>query len=104
MKGGGSSAGERWFSWMPADYPEKYKSAQEILEGLGFECGVGSTGDLCIWSYDSKIGDEEIFIESICNLMEGMIEWEGEEGERYMWELGGESIHERYGRVVYDIA
>lgn len=69
-----------WFSWMPWNYHEQYTSAEEILDALGFDIDYNDNGDLEITGYDSKTGQEELFLESICDISKGYIVWKGEDG------------------------
>ena len=93
LKGGGSWIGgektERWFAWMPKDYPDQYKTAQEILENLGFDCQLLTDGDLIITGYDSKIGDEALFIDACSQFVEdgSYMTWQGESGEYFQWQF-----------------
>lgn len=92
LKTGGSWSGgvqtEKWFSWMPSDYPDKCETAADILNELGF--GSYHEDDyLAIESYDSKIGAEELFLAEICHLLEGELYWHGEDGETWAWRYGG---------------
>lgn len=93
-KNGGSwSAGGKqdgkWFSWMDANYPETCKDAQAVLEQLGFECEYNEFGDLCFGDYDSKTGQEDLFMKAIENEATGMITWRGEEGEVWVTKFHG---------------
>lgn len=91
LKGGGSwhdgKMTERWFAWMPKDYPDEYKTAQEIFENLGFDCQLLTDGDLIITGYDSKVGDEALFIDACSQFVEdgSYMTWQGESGEYFQW-------------------
>lgn len=94
LKLGGSWFGgeqrEWWFSWMDPNYPETCKDAQEVLEQLGFEVSkmieVGVDGfGLKIVGYDSKTGQEDLFLCVIKDLIHGKIKWEGEDGEKWVF-------------------
>jgi hypothetical protein len=107
LKGGGSWSGgekkERWFAWMPKDYPDQYKTAQEIFENLGFDCDVLSSGDLIITGYDSKIGDEALFVEACSQFVEDdcYITWQGEEYESYQWRFVDGKMKVLEGTIVF---
>lgn len=98
VKRGGSFFGgkqtEKWFSWMDANYPETCEDAQAVLEALGFETEYNEDGDLLLTGYDSKTGQEDLFMESITYLTEGMIEWHGEDGDTWTTEFQGAGIIE----------
>ena len=96
-RGGSWSGGKeeaRWFSWMDANYPETCKDAQEILEQLGFETFYDNNGDLVIDYYDSKTGEEDLFMGAIENLTTGRITWVGEDGSTWTTIFAGDDVLE----------
>ena len=70
-----------WFSWMPWDYHETCDGLGEVLEHLGFEVADTENGGLVILYYDSKTGQETLFLEALAPFVaEGsFIEWMGED-------------------------
>jgi hypothetical protein len=98
--GPGGVENERWFSWMSADYDQHVSSVAEILSMLGFDFEYEDDGGLRILFYDSKIGQEELFLTEIADLVpsDSFIKWRGEDGEHWMWTPSG--VFE--GRIVYD--
>lgn len=84
-KGGGSwgpnGKTEKWFSWMDANYPETCPDAEAIFTALGFEVEVADNGDLTLLGYDSKIGQENLFIDAAGKFANDgwEIVWEGED-------------------------
>lgn len=86
LKTGGRYIGgimvDKWFSWMPINYPEVCKDAEEILNHLGFETDTDENGDLRICYYDSKTGAEEHFLAAIAPFSkpDSYIDWRGEDG------------------------
>jgi hypothetical protein len=76
---------EKFFSWMPADYDKTMTSAAQILKELGFDLSERDDGSISIEGYDSKIGDENHFIEAIAPFVEdgSYLEWEGEDGAHW---------------------
>lgn len=78
-----------WFSWMSWDYDKQCENAQDILESLGFDVELDDD-NLCIVGYDSKSGQEDLFLESISDLVKGYIVWKGEDGEIWGETYGGE--------------
>ena len=91
-KRGGSYEGgvkaTSWFSWMPHDYDKYVTTAEEVLILLGFETHKDeTTGAVHIDKYDSKIGQEELFLNAIAHLVDpnSQIFWKGEDGARWMW-------------------
>jgi hypothetical protein len=88
---------EVWFAWMDSDYPDKLKTTQEILEALGFECDQCLDGSLNVYGYDSKTGQEDIFIAALAPFVPdgSYMEWSGEDGS--MWRTlfeKGEAKHQ----------
>ena len=77
-----------WYSWMESNYDETCKSCEDILDALGFYYDVDDNGDILINGYDSKTGDESLFFVAVANLLpDGVIEWVGEDHERWNWEF-----------------
>lgn len=97
---GNGAPQDKWFSWMEWNYDEVYDTAQEILEALGFDTYSDGSGGLSIDHYDSKTGQEELFIFEIADLMneDWYIEWRGEDGALFKWSNSGE----QHGTVVYE--
>ena len=98
--GGQSKAGvtvEKWFSWMnDFDYDKDFTTV-ELLERLGFDVTVDEDGDITNVFYDSKLGQEELFLATLAPFIEdgSIIEWKGEEDERWRWVFeGGEMFEE----------
>jgi hypothetical protein len=81
-----------WFSWMEWNYDETCKDADEILQALGFDTSIDDEGNLHIDGYDSKSGQERLFLNSICSLSKGYIVWKGEDGEIWGETYGGENV------------
>lgn len=77
----------KWFSWMPANYPEVCKDFLSILKELGFECDLDDSGNLGLVHYDNKTGAEGHFFEAIAPFVQdgSFIEWRGEDGGEYRW-------------------
>lgn len=104
-KNGGSFSSKetiRNFSWMDANYPDTCKNAREILEELGFDVDESGSGDLEFSNYDSKTGQEDLFLSSISHLITGEIEWRGEDGNQWKDVFGKDGMVSKQGRVVYD--
>jgi len=89
LKGGGSSDGEKWFSWMPSDYDKTVESVEEVFELLGFECSEDEGVGLRLEDYYTKSGDEEIFLRAVCHFATGHLIWRGEDGVRWKVDYTG---------------
>ena len=81
-----------WFSWMDWNYDEKCKNAEEVLHEVGFYTYISENGNLHIDGYDSKTGQEDLFLKAISTLSKGYIVWKGEEGEVWGETYGGEKV------------
>lgn len=81
-----------WFSWMPWNYHETCENVDDILRELGFETHYDDEGNLHIDYYNSKAGQEELFLESICSLAHGYIIWKGEDGAVWGETYGGKMV------------
>lgn len=83
----------RWFSWMDADYPSTCADAKAILRELGFEL-EDRDGDICIFGYDSKVGQEELFLDAISDLCtkDSFLVWRGEDGAMWRQEFGSKEM------------
>lgn len=108
LKSGGSSTGDKWFSWMN-DYPlANAPSVPSVLEALGFDVNVDGHGGVEIIGYDSKIGDEGVFIQTLAPYIESgsSIEWEGEDGSCYRWHFHHGLMTTQHGERItsWDVA
>ena len=81
-----------WFSWMECNYNEECNNAEEILQQLGFYTSTDEDGNLHIDGYDSKTGQEDLFLKAISSLSKGYIIWEGEDDEVWGETYGGEEV------------
>lgn len=104
-QGGSWSDGqeEKWFSWMDPNYPDTCTDAKAILADLGFWFDlstIAEKGDLLFTDYDSKAGQEDLFIFTIGNLMTGYMVWSGEDGDKWRWEFGPDGVKELFPKPV----
>lgn len=76
-----------WFSWMPADYDQTVESVEDVFKLLGFECESNPDDGLTIYGYDSKIGQEQLFIDEVADLFTdgSYMVWRGEDSEIWRW-------------------
>ena len=81
-----------WFSWMDWNYDEKCKNAEEVLHEVGFYSYISENGNLHIEGYDSKTGQEDLFLKAISTLSKGYIIWKGEDDEVWGETYGGEKV------------
>lgn len=94
--GGGSSTGEKWYSWVNT---AEFVNAKTLDEALGaWRWGPGfdkKTGDLTSLSFDGeKLGDDEILLDAIAPYVEpeSFIEIEGEDGALWRWKFDGKTM------------
>lgn len=70
----------KWFSWMPYNYPDVYSTMEEILQAVGFELHLNEEGDLIGMEYDNKTGNEDYFLCCLAGLVKdgSYLEFKGE--------------------------
>ena len=90
LKRGGSHGSERkfWFAWMPEDL-STLADLHAVMENLGFDTHYGEAGELVLGHYDSKTGQEDLFLDAIAPFVqEGSYAiWKGEDNSFYKWEF-----------------
>lgn len=116
LKNGGSfgpdGQTEKWFAWMPKDYPADAVQAWKdgdvshplffVFKQLGFELTV-LDGYMHLEAYDSKAGDEDHFLDAVAAFVTpgSWIEWRGEDDTMWRQEFDGKSMKVKEGRVVF---
>jgi hypothetical protein len=109
-KRGGSWSPEQgqtasWFSWMPQDLTT-IPDALSMWQELGFSAEIEQpTGDLIVYAYDSKTGQEEIFAEAAAPFVVAGSEfyWTGEDGLLYQWSFDGVAFYVAEGYTSYGV-
>lgn len=99
----GGDGQKRWFSWLDDNYTEA-ETAEEILNMVGYSTLQSETG-LLITGYNDKTGCEDLFLWSISDLCEpqSFVEWQGEDGERWLWEFGGGlRVKQSNAKITYE--
>jgi len=100
----GTSGQIGWhFSWMDEDWTERCKNLGDVFAELGFEIS-GTDGDLEIYGYNSKVGDENHFLRAVAPFVKpgSYLEWEGEDMERWRWDFDGTTMTEKSGRTIWE--
>lgn len=106
---GGSSSGEKWYSWLDhhnAIIALENNELAFFIEHWGFDTYARKNGDIVIYSYDDKSGQEEYMLSVLAPYIEDseMI-WSGEDGERWalVFRDGKMSIHDVELTIKYDL-
>lgn len=88
IKRGGSSNGEKWFSWMNDAEIENAESVEIVFNRLGFDTEKVD-GGFKLAAYNSKTGQEDLFLAVMAPFTaEGSwIEWRGEDGALWKNEI-----------------
>ena len=93
----GGGGGKAWFSWMPDDL-RTIPNAAEVFSKLGFEV-LEDDEFIVIGRYDSKNGQEDVFIAAAAPFIEDTeYDWTGEDGEFWRWEFIGGKMYCREGK------
>lgn len=100
---GSNGQKEWWYSWCDMNYLRTVaKTFIDILEHLGFDVQTDDVGNIISLWYNSKLGDEGLFLKETAEYWErgAVIDWTGEDSS--VWRLDLDRGIEREGRVVYD--
>lgn len=75
----------KWFSWMPYNYPDLYSTMEKILEEVGFELYLDKDGNLTGMGYHNKSGNEDYFLSCFAGYVKdnSYIEFKGEGDDDY---------------------
>lgn len=88
-KNGGSYHGEfkyqAWYSWMTHDYDKTCNTCEDVLDMMGFDFNILENGDIEVYYYNSKRGQEQEFFNPISSLIYGKLCWIGEDDEEWEW-------------------
>ena len=88
IKRGGSSNGEKWFSWMNDTDIENAETVESVFNQLGFDTTTVE-GGFTLDSYNSKTGQEDLFLAVMAPFTKdgSYIEWRGEDGEQWRYSI-----------------
>ena len=80
LMNGGSSNGEKWFSWMNNAEIEKAESVESVFQSLGFDT-IKVEGGFKLVDYNSKTGQEDLFLAVVApwTVSGSYITWRGED-------------------------
>jgi len=84
---------EKWFSWMPQ--LSTFTTVREVFEALGFDCAEDVGGSVSLVAYDSKTGQEDLFLAVVAPFVEdgSYTEWRGEDGALYRFVVKDGRLH-----------
>jgi hypothetical protein len=95
----------RWYSWMPERWHETVGSIEQVLELVGFSVTKTRQAGLNVYTltYDSKTGQEEVFLNSLADYAQVDVEVTGEDGERWKWAnaKAGAPLYHMNAEVTY---
>lgn len=102
LKHGGSYSGgskkEAWFSWMN-EFDWSQDNVVEFLKAAGFEVTLDENDDIINLSYDSKTGQEDLYLTVMAPFIEdgSSIEWCGEDDQQWRWSFEGGKMYNQVG-------
>lgn len=79
-----------------------YHEKADELEAQPADAPALIDGDLLLVSYDSKIGQEDLFLEAIAPFSEGYIEWVGEDGDRWRNVVSDGRVLHQAAKITYE--
>lgn len=101
---GGSSTGERWFSWVETTAFLNAKTLPDALMAWRWKATVSEkTGNIIdLFFIGEKIGDDEVLFNALAPFVErgSYIEMEGEDGNYWKW-VFNKKLTSLEGKVVY---
>ncbi|MFZ9728338.1 MAG: hypothetical protein ACO3CD_04935 [Candidatus Nanopelagicaceae bacterium] len=102
IKRGGSSNGEKWFSWMNDTEIETTDTVENVFNQLGFETDKVD-GGFKLTAYNSKTGQEDLFLAVMAPFTKdgSYIEWRGEDGELWKFEIHGGRMFRTESEIVW---
>jgi hypothetical protein len=105
IKRGGSSSGEKWFSWMNDTEIENAESVEAVFNALGFET-TKTEGGFTLDSYNSKTGQEDLFLGVMAPFTKdgSYIEWRGEDGAQWRHSVMDGRMYREEGEIEYSSA
>lgn len=101
---GGSSTGEKWYSWVKNPPEGGFPDLATALSAWSFETSVLDSGDLALDYFSGeKLGQEDLMLQEIAPYVDegGFIECRGEDNAIWRWYFDGKKIIEQTGTVTY---
>ena len=102
IKRGGSSNGEKWFSWMNDTEIETTDTVENVFNQLGFETDKVD-GGFKLTAYNSKTGQEDLFLAVMAPFTKdgSYIEWRGEDGALWKFEIRGGRMFRTESEIIW---
>lgn len=102
IKRGGSSNGDKWFSWMNDIEIVTAVNVQAVFIALGFET-TKTEGGFTLDSYASKTGQEDLFLAVMAPFTKdgSSIEWRGEDGALWKFEVRGGRMFRTDSEIIW---
>ncbi len=103
LAGGGSSSGEKWYSWVDVDFADK----EDVIFSFDkWRYEVEKEGEYYVVSYFSgeKLGQDALLWERMAPAIEdgSVIECQGEDGCLWKWVFNHGKMKEFNGQVVFE--
>lgn len=102
IKRGGSSNGEKWFSWMNDTDIENAETVERVFGHLGFDTEETDNGFKLV-GYNSKTGQEDLFLAVMAPFTKdgSYIEWRGEDGALWKFEIRGGRMFRSESEIIW---
>ena len=102
IKRGGSSNGEKWFSWMNDTEIETTDTVENVFNQLGFETDKVD-GGFQLTAYNSKTGQEDLFLAVMAPFTKdgSYVEWRGEDGALWKFEIRNGRMFRTESEIVW---
>jgi hypothetical protein len=102
---GGSSTGEKWFSWVETEAVLKATHLSEAMEAFRWPVEHDADGNITAISFaGEKLGEDEHFFGSIAEFVDdgSFIEMSGEDGALWRWIFADGKVTEKHANVNWD--
>lgn len=102
---GGSSNGERWFSWVTTSDFVNAKSLEEALSAWRWLAEQDKDGNIAYLYFEGdKLGDEETLFDAIAPYVKdgSYLEMSGEDGARWRWGFEDGKCKEREAHIDFE--
>ena len=101
--GGGSSSGQKWFSWVDMEYVNK-PTLEEALVCWRWHSKLDKKGNVVdIWFEGEKLGNDLFLFETLAPFVEqgSFIEMSGEDGAMWRWTFKNKKCKEISPKITW---